>query len=210
MDYIDTIVNDLDQVAIVDMMAYSIPTLDDYNDTINVALELGRKLNVNLDVIKLGVRFVEVRLGKAIADKKPAEYVNMSLGFAMDFLTGYPISEDLKKKVLACIKEQNDKKFSCLEAEICTNAMCYNFLTPKKVLRLFYNLKQRGYNFDEIFLYVDEKTHEKWNKLTLDICKKDLEHNYKKIREFLDLARKDPVNFINFGDIVLNDGPEGI
>lgn len=197
MDYIDTIVNDLDAVAIAEIMKYSVTTLDDYNDLINVALELGKKLNTNSDVIKLGARFTEIKLGQAITEKKKNEYVNMSLGFAMDFLTGYPLSEEFKKKVFACIKEQNDTQFSCIEAEICSNALCYNFLTPKKILKLFYHLKQRGYNFDESFWFVSEKLEEKWNKLTLDLCKKDLEQNCKLIKEFLELAKKDPASFVS-------------
>ncbi len=200
MDYIDTIVNDLDQAAVSEMMTYSTQTLDDYNDRINVAIEICKKLNANLDVIKLGIRFIDIKLGQAAANKKISEYVNMSLGFAMDFLTGYPLSEDLKKKVFACIKEQNDKKFSCVEAEICANAVSYNFLTPKKILKMFYNLRQIGYNFDETFLIAEEKTEEKWNNLTLDICRKDLEENYKKIKEFLESARRDPINFVTLNE----------
>lgn len=197
MDYIDTIVNDLDAIAVAEIMKYSVTTLDDYNDTIKVALELGKKLNANSDVIKLGARFIEIKLGQAISEKKKNEYVNMSLGFAMDFLTGYPLSEDFKKKVFACIKEQNDNKFSCIEAEVCSNALCYNFLTPKKILKLFYNLKQRGYNFDESFWFVSEKVEEKWNKLTLDVYRKDLEVSCKSIKDFLELAKKDPESFVS-------------
>ncbi len=195
MDYIDTIVNDLDALAVEEIMKFPVVTLDDYNNTLNVALELGKKLNANSDIIKLGARFMEIKLGQAISEKKKNEYVNMSLGFAMNFLTGYPLSEDFKKKVFACIMEQNDKKFSCIEAEICANALCYNFLIPKKILKIYYN-KLRGYNFDEIFLFTNEIIDEKWEKLTLDVCRKNLEENYNKIKEFLDLAKKDPINLI--------------
>lgn len=200
MDYIDSIANDLDQAAIADIMKYSVPTLDDYNDVVNVSLELGKRLNANLDVINLGAKFIEIKLGQAITEKKLGEHINMSLGFAMDFLANYPLNDDLKKKVFACIREQKDNKFSCIEAEICANALCYNYLTPKKVLKIFYNMKQKGYNFDEIFIFVEEKIDEMWGRLTLDICKKDLEKNYNKIVDFLELARMDPKNFITLTD----------
>ena len=202
MDYIDSIANELDQAAVSDIMKYSIPTLDDYNDTINVAIEIGKKLNANLDVLKLGARFIEIKLGQAIAEKKKSEYINMSLGFAMEFLTGYPLSEDFKKKVLACIKEQNEKNFSCIEAEIGSNSVCYNYLMPKKILRMFYNLKQRGYNFDEIFIFAEEKVDEMWNRLTLDICKNDLGESHNKILNFLELAKRDPAGFVNWKEKV--------
>ena len=44
---------------------------------------------------------------------------------------------------------------------------------------MFYNWKQRGYNFEEIFMTAQEKVEEKWNSLTLEICRKELEDNYK-------------------------------
>ena len=47
---------------------------------------------------------------------------------------------------------------------------------------MFYTYKQKGYNFDEIFLLAEEKCEERWNSLTLDICKK--ENPYSKNSEF--------------------------
>ena len=93
--------------------------------------------------------------------------------------------------------EHHSDKFSCIESEICANADCYKYLAPKKILRMFYNWKNRGYNFDEIFLLAEEKMDEKWKSLTLDICKKELENNYRIMKEFLELARKDPVSFVS-------------
>ena len=40
MDYIDTIVNELDQYVIAEINKYGTPPLDFYNDAINVSIEL--------------------------------------------------------------------------------------------------------------------------------------------------------------------------
>ena len=48
MDYIDDIVNDLDQLAVAEIMKYNIPTLDNYNDVVSVAIEICKRLNANL------------------------------------------------------------------------------------------------------------------------------------------------------------------
>ena len=197
MDYVDDIVNDLDQFAVSEIMKYNIPTLDNYNDVVNVAIELGKKLNANLSVIKLGSRFLDIKLGEATNEKKINEHITTSLGFAKEFLSKYPFEEDVKQKVFACIMEHHCKKFSYIESEICANDDCYKFLVPKKILRMFYNWKQRGYNFEEIFLLAEEKVEERWSALTLDVCKKELEDNYNKIKEFLSLARKDPISFVS-------------
>src|SRR3989344_5232044 len=195
MDYVDDIVNELDQAAVAEIMKYGMPSLDNYNDVVGVAIELGKRLNANLSVIKLAARFMDIKLGEATQQKKSSEHSVMALGFAKDFLSGYPLEEDIKQKVFHCIVEHHDKKFSSVESEICANADCYKFLVPRKILRMFYNWKQRGYNFDEIFLLAEEKVDEKWNSLTLDMCKKELEPSYRMIKEFLDIARKDPVAF---------------
>lgn len=208
MDYIDDIVNDLDQTAIAEIMKYNIPTLDNYNDVVSVSIELGKKLNANLHVIKLSSRFLDIKLGEATEEKKVNEHITKALGFAKEFLSNYPLEEDVKQKVFACIMEHHGNKFSCIESEICSNADCYKFLAPKKILRMFYNWRQRGYNFEEIFILAEEKVDERWNALTLDICKRDLEENYKKIKEFLELAKKDPVSFVSFIEDVkkISDG----
>ncbi len=195
MGYVDEIINELDQLAVAEIMEHAVPTLDDYNDTVNLAVELGKKLNANLDVIRLGARLLEIKLGEAIHKKKKAHYVEMSSDFTKSFLVSYPLSEEFKKKVISCIEEQNENKFSCIEAEICANAMRCNYLTPKKIFKRFYNLHDRGYSFAEAFLLVDEKTEEKWKRLTLDVCKNNWKNNYDKIREFIELARHNPSDF---------------
>jgi len=200
MDYVDVIVDELDQYIIAEINKYGSPPLDFYNDAINVSIELGKKLKANLDVIKLGIRFMDAKLGEAVSLKKRNEHINMSLGFAMEFLTKYPLSEDIKNKVFACIKEHHDNKFSCIESEICANADCYKFLIPRNILKMFYNMHQRGYNFEEILMMADEKADEKWNSLTLDICKKELEPNYYKIKKFLELAKHDALSFVKSKD----------
>ena len=209
MDYVDDIVNDLDQQAVAEIMKYNTPSLDNYNDVTSVAIELGKRLNANLSVIKLGARFLDIKLGEATEQKKTNEHVNMALGFAKEFLAGYPLEEDIKQKVFACITEHHTGKFSCIESEVCANADCYKFLVPKKILRMFYEWRNRGYNFEQIFLLAEEKVDERWKALTLDICKKELEDNYNKIKLFLDVARKDPVNFVTIEQQVeekLRDG----
>ena len=123
----------------------------------------------------------------------------MSLGFAMEFLARYPLEENTKNKVFACIKEHHNKEFGCIESEICANADCYKFLTPRNIFKMFYNMRQNGYNFEEILMIADEKSDEKWNLLTLDICKKELEPNYYKIKKFIELSKHDVLSFINIG-----------
>ncbi len=190
MDYIDTIIADLDQENISEIMKHGIPNLEDYNELTNIAVDLAKKLNADISIVQLGTKFMHSKLGEAITQKKVHEHTNMALGFALEFFKNYPINDEIKNKVIACIKEHQDKQFTFIESEICANAHCYKYLLPRQMLKMFYNLRQEGYNFDQIFLLVEEKVDEKWNALTLGICKKELENNYKKIKEFLELSRQ--------------------
>ena len=196
MNYIEDISNDLDQYAIAEIARYGFPPLDNYNDVISVALELGKRLHANLDILKLSSRFLDIKLGEANERKKSHEHPAFALDFAKEFLSKYPLDEEFKQKVFNCIIEHHGKKFSSLEAEICANADCYKFLVPRKILRMFYEWRQRGYNFEEIFLLAQEKVDEKWKSLTLDVCKKELEASYNEIVRFLDLARRSCVSFV--------------
>ena len=189
MDYTDQIANDLDQEIIVEINKYGIPTLEDYNDIITISLALGKKLNADLDVVKLGSRLIHAKIGESIAEKRKAEHTNMSMGFAMEFFKKYPMNENIKNKVIACIKEHRDKTFSCIEAEICANANCYRYLLPRKILKMFYTLRNHGYNFEEILFLAEEKAEEKWNFLTLEICRDELKDNYKIIKGFMQSSK---------------------
>ena len=190
MDYIDQIINDLDQEIIAEINKYGIPTLEDYNDVTDTAVRLGTELGVNLDVVRLASKLMHSKVGEAVSLKKWAEHTNMSLGFAMEFFKKYPLNENIKNKVFTCIREHRDKTFSIKEAEVCANANCYKYLLPRKTLKMFYTFRQQGHNFEEILFLADEKLEQKWNSLTLDICKKELEENYKKIKAFLESAKK--------------------
>ena len=189
MDYIDQITNDLDQELIAEINKHGIPTLEDYNDITNIALRIAKELNADLDIVKLGSKLIHAKIGEAIAQKKWTEHTNMALGFAMELFKKYPLNENIKNKVFICIREHRDKTFSCKEAEICANANCYKYLLPRKILKMFYNFRSQGYNFEEILFLAEEKVEQKWNFLTLEVCKKELEQNYKKIKQFLESAK---------------------
>ena len=45
-------------------------------------------------------------------------------------------------------------------------------------------------DFDRILKYAESKTDEKWSVLSLDICKKELEQEYKSIKEICKYAKE--------------------
>ena len=59
----------------------------------------------------------------------------MSYDCAKEFLEKNEINSEDSKQILNCVEAHHGKvPYTCIEAEICANADCYRFLTPKNML----------------------------------------------------------------------------
>jgi hypothetical protein len=68
--------------------------------------------------------------------------------------------------------------YTCIEAEICANADCYRFISPKGVLSYLTVLGKRHDDFTICLNEVEKKLDEKYSILSLDLCKQELEPWY--------------------------------
>jgi len=118
----------------------------------------------------------------------------MSLEAGKTFLNQFDLSEDIKNKILNCIEAHHrGVSFESFEAEICANADCYKFLHPKGVLRYLTILGKKDLDFEDSLNKLEFKMDEKWNILSLDICKKELEPYYKQFKELIKKARENNI-----------------
>ena len=90
-----------------------------------------------------------------------------------------------KENVLHCIREHHGvDTFYSLESEICCNADCYRFISVEGVVGGAMDFREISVSdFVELF---SEKAEEKWYALSLDMCKKELEPQYRAIKTFLE------------------------
>jgi len=146
---------------------------------------LAKKLNANRDVVYLGTLLMDCMLGKAYSHGKLPEHVRMSVKKVEELLSqDEKITEEEKENILHCVKGHHGvKKFFSLESEIVCNSDCYRFSSVKGVLGGMSNM--RDMNLDEMIKLYSKKADEKWNALSLDICKKELKPQYKAIKEML-------------------------
>lgn len=160
---------------------YQVPSRFQIDYTNEKGQWLAKKLKASKDVVYLGTLLMDCMLGKAVSEGKLSEHVEMSVGKADELLSGdTKLSE--KENILHCVKEHHGvKKFFSLESEIVCNADCYKFVSVRGVLGGIHNM--RDMELDEIINLYITKVDEKWNALSLDICKKDLRPQYKAIRE---------------------------
>jgi hypothetical protein len=65
------------------------------------------------------------------------------------------------------------------------NADNFRFLDPTGLFISLYWAKENGRSLSEWVKLAREKVEEKYKLVTLDICKKEAEENYKVVKEFL-------------------------
>lgn len=167
----------------------TIPTSKEH---IYVAFEKGKSLakyyEADEDIVLVGVYLMDYKLKEAGEIGKKQEHTAMASEFAKEFLNNYDITEEEKGKIINCIEAHHGKvPFNCIEAEICANADCYRFISPTGVFSYMCFLTTKLDNLEAILTKVMAKMNEKYQMLSLDKAKEELEESY---QMFLKLINK--------------------
>lgn len=149
-------------------------------------IELAKKFNADLEIVEAGTLMMDCILGDAIQEGRVKDHVEMCYAKTKEILAEFnDISKEDKENILQCVKQHHGSdKFYSIESEICCNADCYRFISIKGFTISVRYL--RDMPFEEMVKLVTNKVDEKWNALTLDLCKKEIEPQYKTILKFLD------------------------
>jgi len=179
-----------DAVARKEIEQYGLPSLFHYELSMEKAEMLAKKANANVELVKIGLALMDVKIGQAFAEKRLAEHVAMSSDFAKTFLAPYNLSEQEVTVIINCIEAHHGKiPFSYIEAEVCANADCYRFMHPKGVLYYLTTLAKRGGDFSAQINQMEAKYDEKAALLSLSAAKKELEPYKKAIKELINATR---------------------
>ncbi len=154
-------------------------------------LEKGKTLSsfyhADYEVVFIGLCLMDIKLKEALAKGKREEHVAMSLEFALDFLNDYDITDSQLNKIINCIvSHHKEVPFQCIEAEICVNADCYLFLHPIGVFQYLNLWASRTEDLVEQVTQVKGKLDEKYQFLSLDKAKEELEDYYQMFRKLFD------------------------
>ncbi|MCD4704894.1 hypothetical protein K8R66_02340 [bacterium] len=181
------IVQKAKEYAISETEKFGTSIMDHFELSENKALELAEKFDVNIDIVKIGVYLMDVKLGEAKKSDKLTEHVQMSVGATKEFLSKFNISDEEKDKILNCVGAHHAQiPFICKEVEICCNADCYRFIHPRGIFAYLNLLGRRFDNVDDCLKQVEKKMEEKYNALSLDICKEELEEYYQKFKRLIE------------------------
>lgn len=146
---------------------------------------LAEALHADKDIVAVGMLLMDALLGKAMAEGRAKEHVQMAEEKTKELLAEFSeVSEEEGENILHCVSEHHGvEKFFSLESEICCNADCYKFLSVEGVEGGMKNQREMPKG-EMIDLYL-AKAEEKRGALSLDVCKEELEPQYAKIKETL-------------------------
>ncbi len=186
-----TLVNEADKYALSEIEKYGLPRLEDFNTSNEKGEWLAKKFKANEEIVKIGTRLMDLKLGEAFSKSQLPKHIEMSVDSTKEFLSKFDIAKETKEKIINCVEgHHGTKKWICKEAEICANADCYRFLLIRNWLNFLTSLGKRNTSFEEALKYAEDKVDEKWKILSLEICKQELEPHYKLIKEIIKKAKE--------------------
>lgn len=155
------------------------------------ALDLAKKYNANETIIRIAMNFMDSKLPEASKEGVPKEHIARGLKVCEEYLEKLvDASKEDKENILACVREHHGcEKYFSIESEICANADCYKFMSPRGIMAYASILARRHNNLDMEWDMLEAKMDEKSKIVTMEDVKKELETTYKIFKEMLDKAR---------------------
>ncbi len=168
---------------------YGTPTRANIDISVEVGQRLADGLNGDKNVTALGNYLADCMLGYAIKEDIQNKHIELSRQKAEEIMGSFPeVTSEEKENILQCVLEHHGKdKFYSLESEIVCNADCYRFASVQGFLGSLRDFRGREMELKDLVKLLNDKADEKWNALSLDICKKELEPQYKAIKKLLEL-----------------------
>jgi len=179
------IINKITEFVYSQTREYGLPPVFQIELANEKGQELANKLGADKDIVLLGTLLMDCMLGIASKERKLSEHIRMSEEKAKVLLSQFSELESRdKENILYCIRQHHGAdKFYSLESEICCNADCYRFASVRGIIGGIRYVQIM--ELDELVEHYLKKADEKWNALSLEICKKELEPQYKAIKDFL-------------------------
>ena len=188
---IKDLVKNADKYAREEIESYNVPAPYHYDIAMEKAIELAEKLNADVDIVKIGAALMDCELGKANKNGTPEKHIEMSVDKTREILKDYNLDEETKAKIVNCVEAHHGTiPYLSIEAEICANADCYRFMHPRGFfvgVNLFTN---RFNDLDKALDHAENKVDEKYNIISLDIVKEELEDYYQQFKNLIKIARK--------------------
>lgn len=181
-----SIIQQAKKYALKEIALYGSPKIEHFFLSNEKWQELAEKLWAEKNIILLWTILMDLKIGQCIKEGKLSEHVQRSSEAAQEFLKQFDIDKDTLEKIISCIESHHwVNQYFCKEAEICANADCYRFIHPRGIFAAVVLFGWRDGNVDNVLLQVEAKIDEKYNVLSLDICKHELEPYYQEFKKLI-------------------------
>ena len=173
------------QLSLQEVQKHQAPSTFHLDLSINQGQILAKKLKANMQIVRLGTILMDCGLGEAMSLGKLPQHIKIGFLKTEKFLKSFPELTKLEKNnIMSCVLEHHGvSQFFSLESEICCNADCYRFVSVKGVLGGM--VLGRKMELETMVSLYRQKAEEKWQSLSLDVCKKELKPQYDVIKKFL-------------------------
>lgn len=179
-------INTAQTAALAEIKKYDAPNPIQFEIANTQGQRLAELLKVDKHVVMLGTTLMDFKIGQAISENRLKDHIKISKDAAVDLLRPFNLPSKITDKVINCILgHHKTHPWAFPEAEVCANADCYRFLTPRGLISFLIQIGKREMSVDESIKYARSKIGEKWGILSLDICKKELGSNYKFLNQLL-------------------------
>lgn len=179
------------ELAISEINKYGVPKMEHFVLANEKGQQLAKALGADKDIVLLGTMLMDLKIGQCIQEGRLAEHIKDSSLVAQEFLKQFDLDDEVFKKIVSCIESHHGvENYYCLEAEICANSDCYRFLSPEGFFHGLMIFGNRTTNFNEVLSNLDNKVEEKYNIISLDICRQEVEDNYHTFKKLIKNATR--------------------
>ena len=156
---------------------------------IEKGIQLAKEMNADVQVVESALWLGDSQLGLCMKQNRAQEHVKVSAEFARIAMKDAGASQEFVEKAVQAMIEHHSNQHKSLEGEIVANADGYKFLQPLGLLSLVMKDAKKRPDI-ETLKYALSKLEEKWNVLTIQQCKKEMQENYSALRFVLESAIK--------------------
>lgn len=177
------------KLALEEIEKTGYPSVFNFDTSNEKGQEIAIKMGADKEIVILGTILMDLKLGECLIEGKLQQHSQRSAEATRKFLEENNIDEKVIKIVENCVAAHHKKiPYESLEAEICANADCYRFLSPQNIFHSFLSYLKES-DLKSALNHIEEKMDEKWNILSLDMCKNELEKYYLDFKKLIEEAK---------------------
>ncbi len=158
----------------------------------NAGIKLAKEYGANENIVKIAISMMDSKLPEAAHLGIGKQHIAMSADATKELIKDVDcLNEKEKENIIRCVEEHHGvEDYYSIESEVCANADCYKFVSPKGVLFYSSMLGRRFHDFNKELEQLNFKLNEKHNTISLPMVREELEQYYQFFQKSINEAKK--------------------